>query len=114
MSQITADRIAERVGIWTTASDIDMIDHGQMTDVTSALDDAMARKSGHPLFNPRGLRVKDFEMQYFRAPWRVFAGDSGLQCMFVHKTTRREIISAVDLWPRSDFWAVLVELSRLG
>jgi hypothetical protein len=114
MNQITADSIAERMGIWTTASDINMIENSHMTDVTSALDDAMARKSGHPLFNPRGVRVKDFDMQYFRAPWRVFAGDSGLQCLFVHKTSRREMISAVDLWPRNDFWTILVELSRLA
>jgi len=114
MSQITADSIAERMGIWTTANDINMIENSHMADVTSALDDAMARKSGHPLFNPRGLRVKDFDIQFFRAAWRVFAGDSGLQCLFVNKTTRREMISAVDLWPRNDFWAILVELSRLG
>ena len=114
MSQITADSIAERMGIWTTPNDINMIENSQMTDVTGALDDAMARKSGHPLFNPRGLRAKDFDIQFFRAAWRVFPGDSGLQCLFVHKTTRRELISAVDLWPRNDFWAILVELSRLS
>jgi hypothetical protein len=114
MNQITADSIAERMGVWTTSEDIEMVDSAVMADVTKSLDEALARKAGHPLFNPSSVRVKDFDMQFFRARHRYFAGNSGLQCLFVHKATRREIISSVELWPRNDFWAILVELSHLA
>ncbi len=111
---ITVENIAERMGSWTVPEEIEMIDNGLMADVTRALDEALARKAGHPMFNPRGLRVKDFEMQFFRARFRVFAGDSGLQCLFISNTSGREMISSVDLWPRNDFWVILTELSRLA
>ena len=110
---ITAIQIAKRLGAETAPSDIEMIGPAQMSDITAMLDEAMARKSGHPFFNPKGARVKDFDMQYFRARWNFFAGNTGLQCLLVNKATGKEIISNVELWPRNDFWAVLVELSQL-
>lgn len=91
---------------------IELIDNAFMGDVTAALDDALRRKAGHPMFNPRGLRVRDFDMQYFIE--RYYGGSTGPQCLFVHKRSGEAIASAVMTWPRNDFWAILVELSRLG
>jgi len=112
--QSMLERIRQHLGPETTASEIQLIDPTKMADVTAMLDDALKRKAGHPFFNPRHTRVADLELHYFRAKLRYFGGDTGLQCFIRHRASGKEIYSNVELWPRNDFWAVLVELSQLA
>jgi hypothetical protein len=111
MAEITQDYIAEKIGIWTTANDIKIFDPIAMADVTRQLDEALARKAGHPWFNPNGYRVNNFDMVYFTARTLFYGQGSGLQCLIRNKANGKEFFSAVALWPRNDFWAVLVDIN---